>query len=127
MQLQTSTALLLKYHNQLLHFAKIEIMLLFSALTSCTCNKTIPSTSVITKKFSVHNKWMMANHHSQLLDGLDFRVCCRASAQTRTAACWKTNVFRKLQESVLFEMTDEALHVKLVNGIKNLSDPAFLL
>jgi len=49
-----------------------------------------------------------------------------ASAQTRAAACRKTNVFRKLQESVLFEMTNEALHVKLVIEIVNLIDPANL-
>jgi len=35
-------------------------------------------------------------------------------------------VFRKLQESVLFEMTYEALHVKLVIGIINLSAHAYL-
>jgi len=33
-------------------------------------------------------------------------------------------VFRKLQDSALLEMTDEALHVKLVIGITNLIDPA---
>jgi len=38
------------------------------------------------KNLSSHNKWTLENHHSQLLEGLDFRVCCSASAQTRTAA-----------------------------------------
>jgi len=52
------------------------------------CNKAILSTSVITaKNFSSHNMWTLANHHSQLLEGLDFRVRYRASAQTHTAAC----------------------------------------
>jgi len=68
---------------------------------------------------------MLANHYAQLLEGLDSRVC-KASAQTRTTVCWKTNVFRNLQETVLFEMTDEALHVKLLIGIINLSDHANL-
>jgi len=27
--------------------------------------------------------WTLANHHSQLLEGLDFQVCYSASAQTR--------------------------------------------
>jgi len=31
----------------------------------------------------------------------------------------KQNVFRKLQESVLFMMTDEILHVKLIMGVIN--------
>jgi len=81
---------------------------------------------ITAKKLSSHNKWTLANHHSQLLEGLDFRVCYRGSGQTRAAACWKINVFRKLQETVLFEMTNEALHVKLIIGIINLIDPANL-
>ena len=39
--------------------------------------------------------WTLANHHFQLRDGLDSRVCYSASAQTPTPACWKTKRVQK--------------------------------
>jgi len=48
------------------------------------------------------------------LDGLGFRACYSASAQSPTAPFWKANVLGDLQESVPFEMKDKLLHVELV-------------
>jgi len=48
------------------------------------------------------------------LEGLSFRACYSASAQSPTAPFWKPNVLWELQKSVPFEMKDKSLHVKLV-------------
>ena len=48
------------------------------------------------------------------LEGLGFRACYRASAQSSTARFRKPNVLGELQESVPYEMTDKSLRVKLV-------------
>ena len=42
------------------------------------------------------------------------RACYSASTQSPTAPFWKPNVLGELQESVLFDMTDKSLRVKLV-------------
>jgi len=63
---------------------------------------------------SSHNLWTLPNHNSGSLEGLGFRACYSASAQSPTAPFWKPNVLGELQESVLFEMTDKSLRVKLV-------------
>jgi len=62
---------------------------------------------------SSHNLWTLPNHNSRSPDGLDFRACYRASPQPPTAPFWKPNLLGKLQERVLFEMTDKSLPVKL--------------
>jgi len=48
------------------------------------------------------------------LEGLGFRACYSASAQSPTAPFWKPNVVGELQESVPFEMKNKSLRVKLV-------------
>ena len=63
---------------------------------------------------SSHNLWTLPNHNSRSLEGLDFRACYSASAQSSTAPFWKPNVLGDLQESVYFEMTDESLRVEVV-------------
>jgi len=49
---------------------------------------------------SSHNQWTLPNYHSWSLEGLDFRTCYRASAQTPATSLWKPNVLGKPQESV---------------------------
>jgi len=56
----------------------------------------------------------MPNYQSQSLERLDLLACYRAFVQTPTAPIYKANVLGKLQESILFEMLDKALRVKLV-------------
>jgi len=63
---------------------------------------------------SSHNLWTLPNHNSRSLEGLGFRACYSASAQPSTAPFWNPYVLGELQESVLFEMTDKSLRVKLV-------------
>jgi len=63
---------------------------------------------------SSHNLWTLPDHNSRSLEGLGFRSCYSASAQSPTAPFWKLNVLGELQESVLFENRDKSLRVKLV-------------
>jgi len=51
---------------------------------------------------------------SGLLEGVGFRACYNASAQSSTAGFRKSKVLGKLEESVPIEMTDKSLRVKLV-------------
>jgi len=37
---------------------------------------------ITAEKFNSHNLWTLPNHHSQLLEGVDFKACFRPSAQT---------------------------------------------
>jgi len=57
-------------------------------------------------------------------EGLGFRACYSASAQSPTAPFWKPNVLTsgELQESVLFEMTDKSICVELI--IVSLLEPS---
>jgi len=63
---------------------------------------------------SPHNLWTLSNHNPRSPEGLGFQACYNTSTQSPTASFWKPSVLGKLQESVLFEMTDKSLHVKLV-------------
>jgi len=63
---------------------------------------------------SSHNLLTLSNHNSRSPEGLGFQAHYSASAQSPTAPFWKPNVLGKLQESVLFEMTDKSLRVKLI-------------
>jgi len=63
---------------------------------------------------SSHNLWTLPNHNSRSLEGLGFRACYSVIAQSPTAPFCKPNVLGDQQESVLFEMTDKSLRVKLV-------------
>ena len=63
---------------------------------------------------SSHNLWTLPNHNSRSLEGLGFRACYSASAQSPTTPFWKPNVLGEVQESVLFEIRDKSLCVKLV-------------
>jgi len=57
---------------------------------------------------------MLPNHSSRSLEGVGFRACCSASAQSPTAPFWKPNVLGELQQSDLVVMADKSLCAKHV-------------
>jgi len=63
---------------------------------------------------SSNNLWTVPIHNSLSLESLSCRARYSTSAQSPTAPFWKPNVLGELQESVLFEMRDKSLRVKLV-------------
>jgi len=63
---------------------------------------------------SSHKLWTVPNHNSRSLEGLGFRACYSASAKSPTVPFWKPNVLGELQESVIFEITDKSLRIKLI-------------
>ena len=63
---------------------------------------------------SSHILWTLSDYNCQSPEGFGFQACYSASTQSPTARFWKLkNVLGKLQESVLYEMKDKSLRVKL--------------
>ena len=71
------------------------------------------SISVITAE-KVRIIWTLPINNSRSPEGVGFRACYSAPAESLTAPFRKLNVLGELQESALFEMTDKSLRVKLV-------------
>ena len=46
---------------------------------------------------SSHNLWTLPNHNCRSLEGVGFRACYSASAQSPTSPFWNPNVLGKLQ------------------------------
>ena len=63
---------------------------------------------------SSHNLWTLPNHNSLFTWGFKFPSMLQRVHSVSYHPVWKPNVLGKLQESVLFEMTDKSLRVKLV-------------
>ena len=95
-------------------FSTVKLALYVQSLCLLLHNKFLVFNNSDNCWKSSHNLWTLPNHNSRTLEGLGFRACHSASAQSPTAPFWKPNVLGELQESVLFEMTDKSLRVKLV-------------